>query len=1060
MVEKIKPIYKVISMSDNPKKYSPRELFSYNAERHILLNDAYNLIESQQDSYLSKGKLEDSINNDEIKIYEFKGEKYLDRLDIGKVYHKPLEKKEGLTINRFFTKKGEDPLNSVEYQNFNLSIKDYETDKEVFHMDNVEVPVWMNEVSASIIAHRYFFNPDDEKWQAQLKEVIGLEHENSLKHLNKRVTDFFVEEGDKLDYFNTEEDKKAFRDELLYLQINGMGAFNSPVQFNAGLYNTYGITGSSALNYWTDYETGELKRIRNGEYIHPQLHACFIKGPNDDLESILSHGVHEGAIFASGSGIGQNIGVLREEGALLSGGGKASGPKSFTIYYDKGAGTIKSGGKTRRAARMTTMRQNHGDIKEFVEMKVKEDRKALTLIENGYSSGMDGEAYNTVALQNTNFSVMLDNDFFKALENGEKIDLIGIKDKKIKGQISANELLKKISFGSWRIGDPAVLYDSNIQEMHTSKNSGRINSPNPCGEFNNINDTSCNLLALRLTAFWDKVKGVFDVKKYKYAVKIAAIAQDIANRAASYPVPDIASISPEFGAIGQGYADIGSLLMQQGIPYDSNKGRSLAGAISALMTGTVYETSIKLAKAMGTVEHEEFNKKPMIEVMKKHEKSLDDILWKDVGDENLKEGAYQSWKNVIEQGKKYGFRNSQVTVLAPTGTTSFLMGCNTNGVEPAISLNIKKNLAGGGHVMIANEDVYIALENLSYTKEQIEDISKFIGKNRTIINAPHINPEHYKIFDTAQGVKGKGSINLEGHMKMMGAIQPFISGAISKTNNLPEKAKVKQFYDAYILGNKLKLKGIAFFRDDSKPISALGDSKDHRKLKRGEKEELPHSGDGFRQEVKIDGAPFLINIGEYIDGRPGEIVINSYTSDSTLGAMLRLAGIGASSALKRGSSLENALKGWIGHGFEPRGFVTIETPEGKIIPHPHIKQTSSPLDFVGRLALLHYKGEKEFATEPDKVNIKDLRGFTHGAFRVYQRMKVDEWNIEDVLKDPETGGFVEDSETNFSEKETNDNGKGNSNGKMCGSCGHIMYQSGPNCYECKTCGDKVGGCGA
>lgn len=1059
MVEKVAPVYKTIKLSDKPLKYSPRQLFSYDGERHISLEDSYDLLDKQNDSLLDKNKLEQAIINNEIRVYEFRGKKYFDRLDIGKVYHQSPEKIEGLTIDRYFSRKGEDPFDSVEYQNFNLSIKDIRTDEKIFHMDNVEVPVWMNEVSASIVANKYFFDPDDEKWKAKMKEVIGVEYENSLKHLNKRVTDFFVDEGDKLGYFKTEEDKEAFRDELLYLQINGMLSFNSPVQFNAGLYNTYGIEGSSGLNYWTDYETGELKRVRNGEFIHPQLHACFIKGPKDDLESILLQGLYEGAIFASGSGIGQNIGVIREAGALLSGGGKASGPKSFTIYYDKGAGTIKSGGKTRRAARMTTMRQNHKDIKEFTEMKFKEDLKALTLIQNGYSSGMDGEAYTTVALQNTNFSVMLDNHFFETLEKKGDIELIGVKDKKVKGKISADELLKRISYGSWRIGDPSVLYESNIQEMHTSKNSGRINSPNPCGEYNNINDTSCNLLALRLTAFWDKLKGFFDVKKYKHAVEIAAIAQDIANRAASYPVPDIASISPEFASIGQGYADWGSLLMQKGIPYDSDKGRALGGAISALMTGTVYETSVKLAKAMGTFEHYEFNKKPMNEVLRKHKKNLDDIAWDEIGDKNLKQAAYQSWKNVLEEGKKYGFKNSQTTVLAPTGTTSFLMGCNTNGIEPATSLMIKKNLAGGGNVMLANENVEIALEHLGYSQEQINDISKFVGKYNTLINAPHVNPEHYKIFDTAHGIKGKGSISLEGHMKMMGAAQPFISGAISKTNNLPEDSKVKDFYDGYILGNKLGLKGITFFRDNSKPISALGDDKEHRKLKRGEKEELPFSGDSFRQEVKIDDVPFLINIGEYSDGRPGEIVINSYTSDSTLGAILRVAGIDASSALKRGSSLKDVVKGWIGHGFEPRGFVTAENEEGKRISHPYIKQALSPLDFVGKLILLNYEGQKELATEPDKVNLMDLRGAQNGAFRTYRRMKVDDWSFDDVMNDFELGGFVEPSKEDLMIPDKKDKNK---NPKVRGvpcRCGRIMRQTGPNCFECDTCGDKSGGCG-
>ncbi len=1048
------PEYSIVKFTDTPLKYSPRELKAYNDNRHIKIDDAYDLINNNSID-LNDNKLREAVNSKDIRIYEFKGEKYLDRLDIGKVYHNPKKEKKGLTINRYLTNEGEDPFESVDYLELDLKIEDYNTGKVVFEMKGAEIPEWMDKVSATIVANKYFFNPDKEEWKEKLREKVGKDHEFSLKHLNSRVTDFFTEEGWKLGYFKSEKDKEAFRDELNFIQINGMGSFNSPVQFNAGLFNSYEIQGSSGLNYWNDSETGELKKVLNGEYIHPQLHACFIKGPNDDLESILQHGIDEGAIFASGSGIGQDIGALREEGAVLSGGGKASGPKSFTIWYDKGAGTIKSGGKTRRAARMTIMRQDHPDIPEFVKMKVAEDRKALTLIQNGYENGMDGDAYATVALQNTNFSVRLDDSFFETLEKGGKIELLGVRDKKPKREILADRLLKEISFGSWRIGDPAVQYDGPIQRMHTSKNSGKIKSSNPCGEFMNVNDTSCNLYASKLTAFIDK-NGKFDIEKYKHTVRIAAIAQDIANQAASYPVADIASISTEFGSIGQGYADLGSLLMRLGLPYDSEEGRALTGAITSLMTGTVYETSIEMAEAMGTFEHYQFNEKSMLDVMKKHKENLKGVEWEKVNDENFKREAYKSWNTVLREGKEKGFKNSQSTVLAPTGTTSFLMGCSTTGIEPAFSLKIRKNLAGGGHVDIANKDIEISLMNLGYSEENIEDISEFVVKYNTLFDAPHLNPEHYSIFDTAMGSNGVGSISLEGHMKMMGAAQPFISGAISKTNNLSKESTVKEIYDAYILGNEIGLKGVTIFRDDSKPVAAFGNPEVETKLKRGEKEELPFSGNSFRQEIKINDTPFLINIGEYADGRPGEIVINSYTSDSTLGAVLRQSGISASSALKRGSDLEDVFKGWIGHGFEPRGLVKIENSKGEIKPHPYIKEASSPLDFAGRLALLHYKGEKDFATEPDKIKLDDLRGAKNGAFRTYQRMQIDEWNVDDVLEDSETGGFVKgDKFSNGNKKKKN----GNNKGLICGNCGNVMIPTGPNCHQCNSCGEKRGGCG-
>lgn len=1068
------------SFRESTKIFSPIDRSSYDKDRHISVEDSYKLLESQGDPYLNREKLDSAINNGEIEVYDFKDGKFLDRLDIGRVYHKAPEKKEGLTVEKYFTKQGEDPFDSVKHTVRNLKIDDFKTKETIFEIHDAEFPEWIDDDSAKIVAQKYFFNPYKEEWKEKIKDKLGREREFSMKHLNKRVADFFAEEGWKLGYFKTEEDRETFRNELYFIQINGIAAFNSPTQFNAGLFNSYGIEGSPGINFFKNSETGKVEKVLNGEYIHPQLHACFIKGPNDNLESIAQEVIDEIAIFGSGSGIGHDIGKLRAEGERLSGGGSASGALSFFGIYDKIAGTIKSGGKTRRAARMTTMGGKHPDVMKFVRGKVQEDKKALILMQNGYSTGMDGEAYRTVAFQNTNLSVRLDDEFFDAINNNGDVQFYTVKENKPVGKISAQRMLKEIAFGSWRIGDPAIQYEDKIQEMHTGKNSGKQNSTNPCSEYLYIDDTSCNLSSSRLTYFV-KEDGTFDVDGFKKTNEILAIASNISNESASYPVKEIALVSPEFATIGVGYADLGSLLMRKGISYNSEEGRAIAGAITALMTGTVYEVSTKIAEAKGTFTHFEFNKKPMIEVMEKHKTNLENILWDSVNDDGLKKAAYDSWKNVIERGQIYGFSNAQATVLAPTGTISYLMGCNTTGVEPALSLSIIKNLAGGGNITLTNRDVEIALSNIGYSPEDISDISKYVGKYNTLRNAPHVKPEHYSIFDTAFGnSKGEGSIEFEGHVRMLGATQPFISGAISKTNNLPESATVREIYNGYLLGHELGLKAISIFRNNSKPISAVDfGGKSYKKLKRGEKEELPFSGDSFRQEVKIDGTPFLITIGEYVDGRPGEIVINSYTSDSTLGAMLRLAGISASSALKRGSSLEDTLKGWVGHGFEPKGFVTIENPEGKVVPHPYIKQANSPLDFVGKLLLLHYKGKKEFATEPEKVEINNLRGFKNGAFKAYHKMSVDDWDIEQVLKDPELGGFAngefgipaeeflqmmdkigKESTLGFIPVKLNGNGRGNSHGRSCRQCGRIMMQTGANCFECQTCGDKVGGCGA
>lgn len=1040
--------------------YSKTIIGAYDRVRHVPLDESHSLVESQG---LSLDKLTRAVSDGKIHVYEFDNKKYLDRLDIGRIYHRPAQERVGLTIERYFSEQGKDPLKE-DYKIKHLEITDVKG-RTIYEID-AEFPASWDDVSAKIVAQKYFLSPVKEDWKKKLQEKIGTTHENSIRHLITRVSNFFADSGFELGYFSSEEDRDAFRDELMALQIQRKIAFNSPVQFNAGVYNEYGIEGSNNVNWIRNPETGELRRLRDSEYVYPQCHACFIKGPRDDLESILTHVVDEGSIFSAGSGIGQNIGDLREARASLSGGGKASGAISFLKIYDDGAGTIKSGGKSRRAARMTMMDQDHPDIIEFIESKVGEDRKALTLMKAGYEPGMDGEAYTTVTLQNTNITVRLDDTFFKQLKKGGDIELISVKEGKVVAKVSAERMMKEIAFGSWRVGDPAVMYTDMIDKMHTAPNSGRQRATNPCGEYMFLNDTSCNLASSNLVAFSDK-KGNFDVESFKRANRIMAISQDIANDAASYPVRDIAEISPEFRTIGTGFAGLGSLLMRKGISYDSDKARALASAIAAIMTATVYETSAEMAEKMGTFTHFEFNKKPMMEVMERHRKSLDDVLWEEVNSDLRKE-AYATWDRVVEKGEKHGFRNAQATVIAPTGTISYLMGTHdSTGIEPPASLIIGKDLAGGGRIEIANSEIPNSLRNLGYDEQKMGEILRYIteevtsGLNRnTVIGAPHLNPNHYDIFFTAFGNHaGEGSIPIEGHVRMMSAVQPFISGGISKTNNLPESATVKDVYDTFLLGNELGLKGVTVFRNNSKPVSAINfGGRNWKELKRGQKEDLPFEGNSFRQEVKINGVSFLINIGEYPDGRPGEVVINSYTADSTMGNILRIAGIDASTSLKRGVSLENVVKGWIGHRFEPNGFVTIDNPNG---PHSIIKQALSPLDFVGRLLLIHYKGKIELATEPGKVKIENLRGFQNGAFMIYAREKVDSWNVEHVLEDPLLGGFKKSKEGDLISLllRTKEEKHNNVRGVTCSNCGNIMNQYAPGCFKCINCAEDRGGCG-
>ncbi len=1041
----------------NGKAQNQRNLYSktivnaYDKVRHIPLNEAYSLVQEQ--GGLSFMGLKNAVDNGEIHVYSFNGGKYLDRLDMGRVYHIQQESPQGLTVKRYFSRPGEDPFESVgPYHEITLHIDKGEG--RSFHMDGAFFPVsWSDQNANDIVGDKYLFKPAHKKWKEKLKQKIGREHEFSPKHLIERVTNFVVEGGTGLGYFATEEDRQAFADELKWLQINRRFAFNSPVQFNAGIFHEYGIEGSKGINYHRNPKTGKIEKIEEGNNVHPQCHACFIKGPIDDLESIAMHGVHETGVFSSGSGIGQEIGVLRSKGETLSGGGFASGPVSFLRVYDDFAGTVKSGGKSRRAARMTTMRYRHPDIMEFIRSKAGEDKKAKILMENGYSGGMEGEATMTVAFQNTNISVRLDDEFFDALEENKEVELQRIKDGAPVKKISARRVLQEIAFGSWRVGDPAVQYETNIQEMHTSKNSGRINSSNPCSEYMFLDDTSCNLNSHNLLAYADE-KGNFDIDAFKRAVWLTTIAADIINDAASYPIRDIAEISPEFRTTGVGYANIGALLMRKGIPYDSEKGRALAGAITALMTGTAYEASADMAEKIGTFTHFEFNRGPMLDVMKKHRKNLEGILWEHVP-EDLKDVAYNSWGRVIERGENVGFRNAQTTVLAPTGTITYLMGCDTTGIEPAISLKIKKNLAGGGTLHLANREVENALGNLGYNEQEIRDISKHIGEKNTVRDAPHIKSEHLSVFDTAFGNEnGVGAIPFEGHVKMLGAVQPFLSGAVSKTCNLPDTATVKDIFDGYLLGHQLGLKAMAVFRNNSKAVSAL-DFGGAKKIvfKRGEKEDLPDLRIAYETEVKIDGTPLHIIISEHNDGRPGQLLFASYKSGSTMKALLEIAGIDASTMLKGGIPLERIVKKWRGQTFEPHGLVS---------GHPYIKSANSPLDFAARFLALEYLGKVEEANDPEKVDIKQLRGFGNGAFMTYLRQKIDPWDVDHVLTDPILGGFEKFGEGDLASLLVKKNGQekhNNSRGVVCSGCGQIMVQYSPNCYRCDNCGDRLGGCG-
>jgi len=1024
----------------------------YNPTKHITAEDALGL------------NLPPSVL-DTVPNYSDGRKTFHDRIDIGLVvdrYHASLNgrPREGLTMDRSFTLPNQDPFNSVgPYEQRRIVI--YKKDGSVkFEMDDALVPQSWGDASTKMVAEKYCFKPREEEWQAKLISSTGKPYEHSPKHVFSRVSSFFGEWGQKLGYFKTDEDRQAFEDELNFLQINQMFAFNSPVYFNAGIHTKYGIPGSRGMNFVKDTNTDEVKEVSEGFYVRPQCHACFIMGPEDNLESLLQQNVAEGGIFAGGSGVGLDLSHIRAEGEPLSSGGVSSGAMSFFEVWDRGAGVVKSGGKNRRAARMTTMGYHHPDIMKFIQAKRNEDYKALILMQNGDSADFEGDAYKTVSFQNTNLTVRVDDEFYKKVGSSGDVDLIFVKSGEIAGRISARKMLEEISFAAWRIGDPGMQFVDKIQEMNTGKNSGQINSSNPCSEYMYLDNTACNLGSLNLIKFADD-GGRLDILKFQEAIRVVTIAHDIANIAGSYPVREIADISPRFSTIGLGYANLGALFMRKGIPYDSEKARTLASAITAILTGTTYERSAELAAALGPFEQFEFNREPMMDVMNRHRTALDTVKWENIEDkierEELERAAHTSWDRAIEKGSISGFRNAQATVIAPTGTIRLLMDCDSGGIEPVYALLSTKRMAGGGILELPTQEVPNALKNLGYKPNQIEDIVHYIDRHKgKIEGAPHLNPDHYAVFDTAVVPQGSSrTIHFEGHVKMLGAAQPWISGAISKTNNLPHSATVKDIYDGFILAHQLGLKALAVFRDDSKPVQVMtvGNDNPYRILKRGEQEEVPQTSFGPKIKIEIGGVKHHIRFSEYEDGRLAEIFIDAAKYGSAQRGWLHQFAISASKALQIGMSLDDWVDAHINMEFEPRGFTN----------HPWIPEVKSPVDAVARLVAIHYLGKKEFAADPDAVRDEEIRGHQTGAVEVYKRQDIDEWNIEDVLQDPVLGGFPVDSKTNppKDEKDNHKNATKSSKttGNFCRNCGDLLRQISPNCYECINCTSTFGGCG-
>ena len=843
-------------------------------------------------------------------------------------------------------------------------------------------------LATNIVVSKYFHG-----------QVGTPEREYSVKQLIERVARTITNWGIRGGYFASDEDADIFYNELAYLLVNQYASFNSPVWFNVGI---------------------EEK---------PQASACFINSVQDTMESILELVKTEGMLFKYGSGTGTNFSTLRSSKEKLSGGGIASGPVSFMRGFDAFAGVIKSGGKTRRAAKMVILNVDHPDIIDFIKSKAEEEKKAHILIKAGYDPGFNvpGGAYDSVQFQNANHSVRVTDEFMKAVLEDKEWHTRYVTTGEICDTYRARDIMRMIAEAAWLCGDPGMQFDTTINNWHTCPNTGRINASNPCSEFMFLDDTACNLASLNLMKF-RKEDGSFDVEAFRHAVDVLITAQEIIVDNASYPTKAIEKNSYDYRPLGLGYANLGALLMSLGLPYDSEPARAYAAVITAIMTGEAYRQSALIAKEMGPFRGYELNREPMLGVIRKHMSYVDKID-KSLIPEELYESAKKIWSETYELGQKYGYRNSQVTVIAPTGTIGFMMDCDTTGIEPDIALVKYKKLVGGGFLKIVNNTVPLALKKLGYTDKQIEEIVNYIDKNDTIEGAPHLKPEHLPVFDCAfKPAKGKRFIHYMGHVKMMAAVQPFISGAISKTVNMPNDVTVDDVMQLYIDAWKMGLKAIAIYRDGSKGTQPLSTSiDDEKKTSAGEEKKvefkpvrrrLPDERNSITHKFSVAGHEGYITVGMYPDGTPGEIFITMSKEGSTLSGLMDAFATAISLALQYGVPLKVLVDKFSHMRFEPSGFTN----------NPEIPIAKSIIDYIFR-----WLGKKFLKPEeqPSNVDHTDILNEIH-------------LSQEKVVLRSET---LEKYEKQIFEIQ--------SDAPPCPSCGAIMQRSG-SCYVCPNCGSTSG----
>jgi ribonucleoside-diphosphate reductase alpha chain len=1023
------------------------------------------------------------------------------------------KERSGLRFKRVFSDAKCAPFDEVEWERRTAEITD-DSGKIIFKQEDIEVPASWSELATKIAVSKYFYGDI-----ANGTDPAKGGRETSVRQLIHRVTRTIADWGLLDGYFADAQMTDLFCDELTWLCLNQYGAFNSPVWFNVGLYQQYGIgTGAGEGNYFYNRETGKADRAAT-QYEYPQGSACFIQAVDDTMEDIMRLATSEAMLFKYGSGTGSDLSSLRSTREKLSGGGKPSGPLSFLKVYDQVANVVKSGGKTRRAAKMNTLKDWHPDIEEFIDAKQKEEKKAWALIEQGYDGSYNGDAYGSVMYQNENLSVRVSNEFMHAALNGEEWWTRRVRDGSPCERKDARTLLHKIAQGTYICGDPGMQFDSTIHKWHTCKGTDRQNSTNPCSEYLFLDNTACNLASLNLMKF-KTADGEFDVERFKAAVRIFITAQEIIVDSASYPIKEIAENSHIFRTLGLGYANLGSLVMSYGYGYDSVEGRALCGAVTAIMTGEAYEQSALLAKTMGPFPGyrdarcsgvskpvAKDNVASMLEVIDLHRAAVDEIP--DAEEfAYLKKEAAHAWNRAADLGKRHGYRNAQVTVLAPTGTISFLMDCDTTGIEPDIALVKYKLLAGGGMLKIVNQTIRPALEHLGYDEDEIASIVEHVDLFDTIedarpgadhaavlagrVEAGRLYPtplraEHLPIFDCAfRAHLGERSLHYMAHLRMMAAAQPFLSGAISKTVNMPESATIDDIMNTYVEGWRLGLKSIAIYRDGSKrsaplntkktrdmgfdsAMDATAEPKDLQKrileleeeiamlrtrLDQPIRHRMPDTRMSLTHRFEIAGHEGYITVGLYEDGQPGELFITMSKEGSTIGGLMDTVGTLTSIALQYGVPLESLVKKFAYQRFEPSGFTK----------NPDIRNATSITDYVFRyLGCQFIKGYKE-ATSPNRAQsefpLKEIAEMEKKAVNrpVAELPRTAERELIDVITNDSPGeGSPKIVSSGYTHAERVKEALGNMfMDIVCSHCGSDKVIRAGACGVCTECGTSQG----